>query len=153
MNLIKRNNSNNWFPFHDIETLQDEMNRLFDFSIPRGPDRFSGFGGWSPALDIKDEKDQIVVKTDLPGLTKDQIKVSVENGILTISGERKTEQEDKQHGYVRSERTYGKFYRAIQLSSEVDAQKVKAVYKDGVLELALPKREDAKPKIIDIEVK
>lgn len=142
-------------PFGDLEKLQDEMDRLFDFPLGRPSDR--GIGplerAWRPAVDIRETKDSVVVRADLPGLTKEDIEVTVQGNALIIKGEKKQERETKEEGLVRMERASGSFYRAMALPREVDSAQVKAVYKDGVLELTLPKKEESKPKQISIEVK
>ena len=158
MNLIRRlrnGNLTSWDPFQMLETLQDEMNHPFDFPFSRWPERPSGFLGnsWHPAIDVYDEKDNLVVKADVPGLTKDDIEVTIEGNILTIKGEKKLEEKTKEKDFVREERFYGAFHRAIPLPTGVDADKIKASYKNGVLELTLPKKEEAKPKQISVEVK
>lgn len=135
--------------FEDLEDLQKQMNRIFDVRWP-----LKGNGDiWAPAVDIIDEKDQIRIKADLPGLKREDIEVSADNGILTIKGEKKEEKEIKEKDYVRSERYYGAFHRSFSLPSGVDSQKVNASYKDGVLEVTLPKKEEAKPKQVKVEVK
>lgn len=106
-----------------------------------------------PAIDVSEEKDQLVVKADLPGLKREDIQLSVEGSILTIKGERKSEDEKKDKNYHRVERSYGSFTRSLDLGSEIDQVKVKAQYKDGVLEVIVPKSEQSKPKPIEIEVK
>lgn len=152
---IKRRQDLALTPFSDLENLQREMNRLFDFSLARqGYDDTSLLGGhWAPAIDIYDSKDNIVVKADLPGLNKDEIVVSIQENILTISGEKKRESKIKEDDYFREERFYGSFHRAITLPTQVDRTKVQASFKDGVLELTLPKKEEAKPQQIKIDVK
>lgn len=112
----------------------------------------SNRGGWFPAMDLIEDKDQYVVKADLPGLKKEDIAVSCENGVLTIEGERRTDAEQKDKNFHRVERSYGKFMRSLNLGHGVDQSKIRAQYKDGVLELVLPKIEKAKPKAIDIHV-
>ena len=104
-------------------------------------------------LDITDEKDQIKVKADLPGLKKEDIEINLENDILTIKGEKKEEKEIKEKDFIRSERYYGAFHRAFTLPASVDAAKVNAAYKEGVLEITLPKKEGAKPKQIKVDIK
>lgn len=153
--IPKRQNDWSINPFSELETLQKEMNRLFDFSLSRHPQLESSFlgGQWVPSLDVYDKKDAVVVKSDLPGMTKDEIDVSIENDILTIKGEKKREEDTKDENYIRSERFYGTFQRSIALPASVDASKAKASFKDGVLELVLPKKEEAKPKQIKIELK
>ena len=158
MNLTRRHRNGDltsWDPFSMLETLQDEMNRLFGLSSSRWPERSAGFleGSWRPAIDVYDEKDNLIVKADIPGLTKDDIEVTVEGNILTVKGEKKHEDKIKEKDFVREERFYGAFHRAIALPTSVDSEKVKAAYKNGVLELTLPKKEEAKPKQISIEIK
>ena len=104
------------------------------------------------ALDVIEEKDQYVLKADLPGINKEDIKISLENGILTIEGERKSETEDKDKQVHRVERSYGRFVRTLNVGTNVDAAKIQASYKDGVLQLTVPKTEAAKPKSVDIKV-
>ena len=152
---IRRNHDLTLTPFTDLETLQREMNRLFDFSLSRpGYDDTSLLGGqWAPLVDIYDSKDNLVVKADLPGLSKEDIQVAIQENILTISGEKKQELNVSENEYLRTERFYGSFHRAITLPTEVDRTKVQANFKDGVLELILPKKEEAKPQQIKIDVK
>jgi HSP20 family protein len=142
-------------PFRELENLQDQMNRLFDFSLSGNSlGRSTLLGGqWAPAIDIYDSKENILVKAELPGLKKDEIEVSIENDQLVIKGEKKKDNQVKEDDYVKTERFYGSFYRTIQLPSSVHTDKVNAAYKDGVLSLTLPKKEEAKPKQIKIDVK
>lgn len=148
--------------FEDLEGFQNEMNRLFNGTLHRPGKKGSlfrsgekGNGGalWAPAVDIIDEKDDIRVRADLPGMKKEEIEVSVNNDTLSIKGEKREEKEIKEKDYVRSERYYGAFHRSFTLPAGVDSQKVNAAYKDGVLEITLPKREDAKPKQIKVDIK
>jgi len=140
----------NWSSFDRLSSLRDEVNRLFDFSLPA---RDSGlFSGWSPALDVFDDKETLVVKVELPGLKKEEIDISLNDGILTVSGERKREVEKKEGESFRSERYFGKFQRSVTLPTAVDSSKVSATYKDGVLTVELPKAEEAKPKQIAVSV-
>ena len=141
--------------FSELEKLQKEMNRLFDFSLSRYPsDDVTMLGGeWAPAIDMYDSKDNILVKADLPGLSKEEINISVEDNNLVIKGEKKKEIEHKDEKYQKSERYHGSFYRTIPLPVQVDADKVEAVYKEGVLSLTLPKNEQMKPKRISIDIK
>jgi HSP20 family protein len=113
------------------------MNRLFDFSWPS---RDSGlFSGWSPALDVHDDKDNFVVTVELPGMKKEEIDISLHGGVLNISGERKHEKDVEEGATFRSERYFGKFQRSVTLPAGVDSGKVRASYKDGVLTVNLPK--------------
>jgi HSP20 family protein len=110
------------------------------------------FGGWHPPVDIYEDKDGVVLKAELPGMKKDDIDVRVENNVLTMNGQRKREQEVKEDGYYRCERSYGSFSRSFSLPTTVDVKKINASYKDGVLTVSLPKLEEAKPKQIDVKV-
>ena len=142
--------TSNWPSSDRLSTLRDEVNRLFDFSWPS---RDSGlFSGWSPTLDVHENKDTLVVQVELPGMKKEEIDIALHEGVLTVSGERKTERERKEGEVFRSERYFGKFQRSVTLPVAVDAGKVKASYKDGVLSIDLPKAEEAKPKQIAISV-
>jgi len=127
----------------------DVVNRFFDddllSQLAKGP-------YWTPALDIIEEKDQYVLKADLPGLKKEDIKISVQDDILSIEGERQAESVTKESQVHCSERTYGRFTRSLNLGSKVDVAKIKANYKDGVLELIVSKSEEVKPKSVDIQV-
>lgn len=152
MSLVRYqpNELSTWTPFDRLASLRDEMNRLFDFSWPS---RDTGlFSGWSPALDVWDDKESFFVTAELPGMKKENIDISMHNGTLTISGERKHEREQKEGETFRSERYFGKFQRSVTLPAAVDAGKVKASYKDGVLTVELPKAEEAKPKHIDVNI-
>jgi len=148
---------NDWLadPFRELEGLQREMNRLFDFSLMRSPmgDATLLGGQWAPAIDVYDSKDNILVKAELPGLTKDEIEVSVHDNNLIIKGEKKKDTEVKEEDYYKTERFYGSFYRTVLLPTAVEADKVVAKYEDGVLSLILPKKEEAKPKQITIDIK
>lgn len=106
-----------------------------------------------PAMDVVEHENEYIVKTEMPGVKKDDIQVSIENGVLTISGETKSEtKEEKEGRVIRQERRYGKYVRSLRLGSEIDAAKLKAAYKDGVLEVTLPKAEEVKPKKIAVDV-
>ncbi|HPB67600.1 MAG TPA: Hsp20/alpha crystallin family protein [Candidatus Omnitrophota bacterium] len=156
MALIPYRRENWWLdPFAELENIQKQMNQIFDFSLSRGPwgDATLLGGQWSPAVDIYDSQDNFLVKADLPGLTKDEIEVSIQNNNLILKGEKKKDGEIKEEDYFRTERFYGSFCRMIPLPDEVDAGKVDAQYQDGVLTLTLPKKEEAKPKQITINVK
>jgi len=107
--------------------------------------------GWYPAIDISEDKDNVFIKADLPGLKREDIAVSLENNVLTIKGERKNEEEKKDKNYYRVERTYGSFERRLSLGTSVDESRIKAKYNNGVLEISVPKTEHGKSKTIDIE--
>lgn len=135
-------------PFAELRRLQDEMAQLFDSSLTR-----SAFdGGFMPALDVFEDKDNVIVKADLPGLTKDDVEITLQDDVLTLRGEKKQEKEVKEENYHRVERVYGSFNRSVSLPVAVDANKVEATFKDGVLRITLPKAEEAKPKQIKVKV-
>jgi HSP20 family protein len=113
----------------------------------------SDYSYWNPAVDVIEEEKKYVVNMDLPGLTKDDVKITVENDTLRISGEKKHENEEKKKNYHRCERYYGKFERSFNLGTEINNEKIEANFKDGVLHINLPKSESAKPKTIDVNVK
>ncbi|MCX7732967.1 MAG: Hsp20/alpha crystallin family protein [candidate division WOR-3 bacterium] len=138
-----------WDPFREMVSLRDELDRLFDSVFGRLP-RERGETYWAPPLDIEETEDAIVVRAELPGMNKEDIKVSLSGDTLTISGERKFESEKKNRTYYRQERIYGKFQRTVTLPAEVEGDKAKASYKAGVLELVLPKSEKSKAKEITI---
>lgn len=145
-----------WEPFRDLMGLQDRMNRLFDESfrgIQRGgEDDWSLGGSWAPLVDIYEHEGNIVLKAELPGLQPKDVDVRVENNLLTLRGQRQFSDEVKREHYHRVERAYGSFSRSFTLPSVVDTDKIRAEFKDGVLRLTLPKREEAKPKQIAIDI-
>lgn len=143
-----------WEPFRDLISLQDRMNRMFDESYrTRGNEEDWALGGtWAPAVDIFEREGQIVLKAELPGVDPKDVQIHVENNVLTLRGERKFDNEVKRESYHRVERSYGSFTRSFHLPNTVDVGNIKADYKDGVLNVALPKREEAKPKQITINV-
>src|ERR1700728_3354976 len=140
----------NWPTFDRLSSLRSELDRLFDLSWSG---RDSGlFSGWSPALDVFDEKDHFVVNAELPGMKKEEIDLSFQDGVLSISGERKQATENTEGETFRSERYFGKFQRSVTLPAAVDSSKISASYKDGILSVTLPKSEAAKPKQIAVNV-
>jgi HSP20 family protein len=140
-----------WDPFASLADIREEVNRLFDTSLRRfGTTEFDGT--FAPAVDVVERKDNIVVTADLPGLSKDDVSVTLQDNFLTIKGEKKHEFEDKDTNYYRSERVYGSFARTIELPVTVDAKKIDARFKDGVLHVTLPKSEEARPKEIEVKV-
>lgn len=147
-----------WEPFRDLVSLQDRMNRLFDDSFrgtTRGvaPDDDWALGGsWAPAVDIFEHEGKIVLKAELPGVDTKDVDIRVENNILTLRGERKLDADVTRESYHRVERAYGAFQRSFTLPSVVDTDKILAEFKDGVLRVTLPKREELKPKQITINV-
>jgi len=143
-----------WDPFRDMVSIRDEIDRLFDGFFGKMPARKADMEGiWAPLVDVEEDKENILVRAELPGMKKEDIKISVSEGRLHIAGERSREKEEKEGTYHRIERAYGRFERVLPLPVEVEAGKTKATYKDGMLEVRLPKAEKAKPKEIGIEVK
>ena len=142
-----------WDPFREMARLSEEMNRLVGDVFGQGQGRESLRGAWVPSVDILEKEDAIVIRTDLPGLTADDVDVSVDNGLLVIRGERKFEDAAEHETLHRVERLYGAFERTFQLPRSVDPSKVKARFANGVLELTLPKREESRPRSIKIDVK
>jgi HSP20 family protein len=137
-----------------FSTLRQRMNRMFEEMFGLGPaDQALPFGGWTPSCDVYETSNEIVVKAELPEVKKEDVKVSVEGNTLEIIGERKFEAETKREDYHRVERNYGQFMRSFTLPTTVDATKIAAEFKDGILRVTLPKHEGAKPKQIDVKVK
>lgn len=151
---IKKSSNRVINPFQEIDNLRNEMEQIFDLSFPGFLNGGSSLieGQWVPSLDVIDEKNHLLVKVDLPGLTKNDINVSVEDKYLTIRGEKKEDKHTKQDDFLRTERYYGRFSRSLQLPAHVDINKAKATFKDGVLELRLPKKEEYKPKQIEVDI-
>ena len=140
-------------PFRDLAVLQDRMNRLFNETYgPRQSDDLMNRGSWTPAVDIYEVEGAMVLKAELPEMRREDIDVNVENGTLTIRGERKLDNEIKQENFHRIERAYGTFVRQFSLPPTVDSAKIAAEYRNGVLTVKLPIREEAKPRTINVEV-
>lgn len=141
-------------PFRELASMQDRINRIFgDAYSRRSDDDIMLRGDWIPPVDIyENEQGEIVIKAELPGLSKGDIDLRVENNTLTIRGERKRQSEVKDEQYHRVERVYGSFSRSFSLPGSVDAAKVSADYRDGVLSVVLPIREEAKPRQIQVKV-
>jgi HSP20 family protein len=142
-----------WRPFRDVVSIQDEMNKLFDDFFGRPVLRTEWTdSAWNPSVDVSEDKDNVIIKAEMPGMNKEDIKISVQDGVLTLKGEKKQEKEEKDKNYHRIERSYGSFCRSFQLPTSVKSDKIKAGYKDGVLSIALPKAEEVKPKEIPISI-
>ncbi|MBF0178935.1 MAG: Hsp20/alpha crystallin family protein [Magnetococcales bacterium] len=136
-------------PFRNFRTLQNEINRLFERDID---DNAGQLTQWPMRVDIREDASQILIKADLPGIEQKDIQVNVDNGRLTISGERRFDDEEHKENYHRVERAYGRFSRTFQLPNTTDTGNIKANFKNGVLEVTLPKREEAKPRAIQVQV-
>jgi HSP20 family protein len=137
----------------DLFGIQREMNKMFDGVFRGIGNEDYTFSSWTPAVDIAEHDDEYLVKVELPGVNKDEVKLTLENNILTIRGEKKQEKETKKENYHRVERNYGAFQRSFTLPAAVKSDKIDASYKDGILTVSLPKAEEAKPKQIEVKVK
>ena len=150
MNALTR-----WNPFKEMEELQNRMAKILGLAptrITEGEKEMMTVSEWAPSVDITEDDKEYLVKTDLPEVKKEDVKVTVENGVLTITGERKFEKEEKEKKYHRVERSYGNFLRSFTLPDAADGGKVSAEFKDGVLRVHLPKSEKAKPKAIEVKL-
>ena len=143
-----------WDPLRDLLSIHDRMNRLFEQTLYHS--RTEGgisASTWAPAVDIYETPETIVMKADLPGLTREEIEIEIHDNTLTIKGERRFAKDVQQENYLRVERAYGPFERSFTLPTGVRQEEIRASFRDGVLELLLPKAEEAKPKKIAIDVR
>jgi len=154
MALIRWKPRTRLYPFADLMGMRNEMDRLFDQMVGRSAFDNAGLfdGEWAPAVDVYENADKVVVKTELPGMDQSDIEIEILGDTLTIKGEKKKEEESKGRHYHRLERVYGSFHRSVTLPGEVESAKAKASFKSGVLEIELPKKEEAKPKQIKVSV-
>ena len=146
MNLVR------FEPFRELESLSNRLNRILGMDLKPLAVPDGAFADWAPAMDVEEAENEYVVKADLPDVKKEDVKVSVENGVLAVEGERRMEKEDKGKKFHRIERSYGKFVRRMAMPTDVDPDKVTANVKDGVLNVHLPKSAAAKPRTVDIKV-
>ena len=137
-----------WEPFRDLARLQDEVSRMFDDRTFRSSESV----GWTPAVDIYEDEDSVSLRFELAGVEPKDVDVRFENGVLTVKGERKLEKQDKRENYHRVERSYGTFTRSFSLPGTLDPERIKAEAKNGVLEITLPKKAEAKPRAIQVKV-
>lgn len=151
-----------WNPTHELDRwpgdffgMQREINRVFDSFLRGGIQADEAFASsyWSPAVDIAEHENEFVMKIELPGVSMDDVKISLESNILTIKGEKKQEKEEKNKNFHSVERSYGSFQRSFTLPATVKSDKIDAFFKDGILSITLPKAEEAKPKQIEVKVK
>jgi len=142
-----------WEPFRELAGLQQSINRLFDdnFRFWGLPERTLG-QAWSFPVDIKDTPEAVLIKAELPGLDKGDIKICFNDNLLTIQGERKKEEKEERENYVRVERSYGSFSRTFSVDAPVKQDQIKARYQDGILEITLPKEEDSGKKEVTIPI-
>ena len=145
MTLVK------WEPFRELMAMQDRMTRLFDDTLSRIWKGEGAQGIWSPPVDVVETGTEIILKADLPEMSQDEIGIKVEDGTLTIEGERKFLKETPEENYIQIERSYGTFRRTFAIPRMIDQEKIKASYKDGVLRIVLPKKEHVYPKQISVE--
>jgi HSP20 family protein len=148
-----------WNPFRELDEVQNRLGTFFEGfpEFGRFPKRLFDTGdialpNWSPLVDISEDDKEYLVKADLPEMKKEDVKVAVENGVLSISGERKNEKEEKKKKFHRIERSYGTFLRTFALPDDADAKKIAAGFKDGVLKVHLPKTHAAKPQAVEVKV-
>jgi HSP20 family protein len=144
MNVIR------WDPYRDLSSFADRFNRALGTVAGRERDEELNLGTWIPPVDISEDKDRITLTAELPGFSEDQVEVQMEGGVLTIRGERKFEDEKEGRNFHRLERSYGTFVRSFTLPNNVDRENIHASFKNGLLEIDLPKREEARPRQIKI---
>jgi HSP20 family protein len=138
-------------PFRELFEIQRDINRLFEGSIGNSSQQ-TALSTWTPVVDIFEDPESFLIKAELPEVSRDDVKVNLDNNTLSISGERRIEFEDKRENYHRVERAYGQFYRSFTLPPNVNSEAISAEFKDGILRLRLPKKEEAKPKQIQVKV-
>ncbi len=139
-------------PFRDLRNLQEEVNRLFTGNIGRSfDDEGIARGAWSPSVDIYENKDQIVLEAELPGMNREDFELTVENNVITLRGERRFEKKEDTDNYHRVERAYGSFTRSFTLPNTVTGEGASADYRNGVLRVTLPKKEETKARRIEIK--
>lgn len=148
---IQRPEGWNWSPAVQFSNLRDEINRLFEEPFGLLERHADFFNGWTPNLDLYENKDSLVARVELPGMKKEEIEVWFDDGALHIAGERKFEQKEDESATHRLERFYGRFHRTIALPKQVNPDQVKATYEEGVLTVTLPKAEEAKPRQIEVK--
>lgn len=147
MNLMK------WDPFRELEDVSNRLNRVFGRPLARmEPNEMLSMADWTPSADISETDTAYLIKAEIPGVKKEDVKVTIQDGMLTIQGERKMEKEEKDKKYHRIERSYGSFMRSFRLPDDADESGVKAEFKDGMLNVTLNKSEKAKPKSINVSV-
>jgi HSP20 family protein len=141
-----------WRPLGEVNNFKREMDQMFDNFFGSGKDVDEFSSAWHPSVDIKETKDDFVLMAEVPGMSKDDIKINISENTLTIKGEKKEEQKGDDQNYHRVERRYGAFQRSFTLPTQIHGTKVKAAYKDGILTITMPKKEEVKPKEIPITI-
>ena len=155
MKIVKRSQSKRWNPFEELERLEEKINRLFGLTPLKLDEELSEIDvDWIPRVNVAETGNEYIITADLPGVDLDDINVSFEDGVLTISGERKYEKEEKdeKRNYLKVESVYGSFERRISIPGKVKENEIKATYKKGILKIILPKAEEAKAKKIKVKV-
>jgi len=138
-----------WNPFVELDEMQQRLNRLF---VDRPAEKDVAFADFMPAVDIQETDNEFVFKADLPDVKKEDVKVHMQDGVLAIEGERQKEKEERGKRFHKIERQYGRFVRRFALPTDVDTEKIRAEFKDGVLNVTIPKTATAKPKLIDVKI-
>lgn len=148
MNLVK------WDPFRELEDVTNRLNRIFGRSLARSESgqNMLAVADWAPSVDISETDSEYLIKGEIPGVKKEDVKVTIQDGMLTIQGERKQEKEEKGKKFHRIERSYGSFVRSFRVPDDADENSVKAEFKDGMLNVTLAKSAKAKPKAIEVSV-
>ncbi|HEX5364946.1 MAG TPA: Hsp20/alpha crystallin family protein [Gallionella sp.] len=148
MNLVK------WDPFKELEDVSNRLNQIFGRSLARTEptQNMLAMADWEPSVDISETDTAYLIKGEIPGVKKEDVKITIQNGMLTIQGERKQEKEEKGKKFHRVECSYGSFMRSFRLPGDTDESKVEAEFKDGMVSVTLPKSEKAKPKAIEVKV-
>jgi len=139
-----------WDPYREFRSLSDRFNRALGSTPAARREEELSLGAWMPPVDIAEDKDRILLTAELPGVKENEISIQMEGNLLTLRGERKFEEEKEGRNYHRVERSYGQFVRSFTLPNNVDRESIKANFRDGILEIELPKREEAKPRQIKI---
>jgi HSP20 family protein len=141
-----------WEPTRELSSLQSEMNRIFDTFFGEQPGDGGRYRRWIPPMDLVETDEHFVLRADLPGLSEEDVSIEVEDNVLTVSGERQSEHEEREEGYHRVERAYGQFSRSLTLPEGVDADAIEASFDRGVLEVRIPRPEERKPRKVSIGV-
>ena len=139
-----------WEPTREVDSLQSEVNRVFDAFFGAGAGNATRARRWVPAMDLVETEDHLVLKADLPGLGHDDVAIEVKDNVLTVAGERRAEHEANSEGFYRVERAFGSFSRSMTLPDGIDAERIAADFHDGVLEVRIPKPEERKPHRVEI---
>lgn len=142
-----------WDPFRELEDMTNRLNRVFGREVTRAPGKEAmTLADWAPVVDIKETPEEYIIDAELPRVNKEDVKVNVKDGVLTLTGERKAEHEEKGKRFHRIERSYGSFMRSFTLPEDVEEAKLMANYKDGLLEIHLPKSPAKKPRTVEVKV-